>query len=153
MEVGDVVMGDNMTGPIKLDSHIGCHGWRKYLIFQSGELFPYLALPADQVIVIIAPYKSTVGVIKIARSRIVREYTSTDIFETTALNGEALGADKKLRSSQHSYLGVTERDSFEIGVIRCAYIEKRVISISVKYNLAIAGCYDRNRSLCCAIGG
>ena len=94
VEVRDVVVRDDVPGPVKLHRDVRRHRRREDLALDAAELDPHVAGPADQVIRIVAADEVAVRDVEAARARVVREHARADALEPAALDGEALSSPR-----------------------------------------------------------
>ena len=69
VEVGDVVVRDDVARAVELDGDVRRHRGREDLAVDAAELRPHLAGPADQVLRIVAADEHAVGDVEAARAR------------------------------------------------------------------------------------
>ena len=70
-----------------------------------------------------------------------------DLVERRVLDGETHGAGDALLAGLDGHVGVAERDSFEVRVIRAHDVEQHVVAVAVEDDFAVAGGLDRDRPL------
>ena len=151
VEIRNVVVRDDVSGAVHLDRDVRSHHRRELLSVFAVELPPELARPADDVIGIVPSDEVVVGNVEVARSRVVREDAGADVLEPAAFHRDAFGARNELRAGENRVVGVPERQSLEVRVVRGADVEQREVARAVENRRTVACAFDDDRLLGCAL--
>ena len=147
VEVGDVVVRDDVAGAVEADAGVGLHHRRILLTLDVFELLPERTGPADQVFVIVAADEHAVGDVEVARTRVVGEDAHADVLEPAALHRQSLGAGDELRARPDRDLRVPEGDPLEVVVVGGLDVEQVEVVAAVDDHLAVARRFDHDRFL------
>ena len=153
MEVGDVVVGDDMAAAIEAHRCVGRELGRKDLTLDAVELLPELPAPSAQVIGIVAAEEPVVGDVEIARTGPVGPDAQIDVLESATLHRQAFRPGAELRARPDGDLGVAEGQAFEIVVVRRLDVEQIEIAAAIEDDIAVARRLDDDRLVGRAAGG
>src|SRR3954465_4403255 len=96
MEVGDVVVRDDVPGTVDLDGDVRRHHRGKLLAGDAVERLPEGTVPADDVVGIVTADEPVVRDVEVARAGVVREDPGPDVLEAAMLHRQPLRADGEL---------------------------------------------------------
>ena len=147
VEVGDVVVRDDVAGAVEADRRVRLHHRRVLLALDVLELLPERAGPAGQVPRIVAAEEDAVGDVEVARAGEVGEHAHADVLEAAALDGQSLRAGDELRAGPDRDLGVPEGDPLEVVVVGGLDVEQVEVAAAVEDHLAVASGLDHDRLL------
>ena len=153
VEVGDVVVGHDVAGPVELHRDVGRHHRRMHLAVDAVEPPPQGRVgPSDQALRVVPAVEPVVGDVEVARPGVVREDADPDVLETGALHREPLRPRDGLLAGPDGEVGVAERDALEVGVVGRHDVEEGEVAVAVEDDFAVTRRLDGDRPLGGAVG-
>src|SRR5712692_3360227 len=90
VEISDIVVSDDVTGAIKPHGGVRRQLRREFLTVDAIELGPEVSDPSEEMFRIVPAHEIAVGDVEVARTRVVREDTETDVLKAALLHGQPL---------------------------------------------------------------
>src|SRR5258708_37906921 len=96
----------------------------------------FRVVPADEIVI---------RNVEVAGTGVVCENTKVHIFETASFHGQPFRTGDELRARPNRDIGISDRDAFEIVIVRGFNVEQVEIAVTVEDDLSVSGALDDYR--------